>query len=624
MKKTIRFQKILFVFFVLALSGAFVWGLFSHKQYQSRVESLVYDQSKSRLQTLFVLKDIQQNYQILKKSAGQYLLTGEAYWLDLFKSSHNELIKQSNGFLKLVSFSEIQDSINLSENYYKDLQTQLMTIGPQTSAENLAVFYKSLQSALKLEADKYRFAMDEAQKFYNPQTSSTSLSYDAVSKLFQNPYETVIKDSLNKLIPLWDMSLYNRGKAQFKNYLQVNQGQFHLMLALSAFLVGLAAFLGVQNFQTIHKQRLIMAKYKSLGAFDEITGLMNRKGFETVAKAEFERAKRQGYHLSVLKLSLDSWKNILDDFGKLTADRILYQLTLKLKSMVRRYDGFFRFEDNSLILVMPQTSAKALQNIVVRIRKELFSASFVIDEQKNKIIPKFRIGTAIYPAHADSLSELLSLADDNFVSNYEVVEAVQKHYQEEDEISVTTISPFHVSELNQKSKVSLHKKKPYQKNKPSVQRVEGKSSFTQEERQGLKQKVTPKDFVMQESQKRDPQYLELETLVSAESTPQDQQPAQASVKSDSIDDSLPEIVAALELRSQRMHEKTSKETVPYEEAIKQELTKSETAPQSKPIPVEKSQVEDEVIFVDFDQEASTEDLAVRFRERQKSRYGSSS
>ena len=579
------------------------------------------------MQTLFVLKEIEQNYKLIKKSSSQYLLTGEPYWFELFQNAHKDLIKQSNGFLKIVAFSEIEDSINLSNNYYKDLQTQMLSLNQNSTPQQLGVFYKSLQSALQLEADKYRFAMDEAAKFYNPQQSVQSLSYDSVSKLFQNPYETVVENAFEKMIPLWDMSLYSRGRAQFKNYLQVNQGQFHLMMVVAAALVGLALFFGVQVFQTIHKQRLLMARYKSLGAFDEITGLLNRKGFEVVAKAEFDRAKRQGYHLSVLKLSLDSWGHIVSDFGKLTADRILYQLSLKMKSMMRRYDGFFRFDDQSLMLILPQTSAKSLQNIVIRMRKELFSSSFVIDDQKNKIIPKFRIGTAIYPAHADTLNELLGLVDANSVTNYEVVEAVQKHYQEDDDISVTTISPFHVAELNQKSKVQLHKKKPYSKVKVENPRVEGKSSMADQERQDLVRSTQAsekaRDFAVQPSESKDPQYLELETLVSAKDStaqPKVSQPVEADV---SVDDSLPEIVAALELRSQKMHAKTSKESLPYEEAVKQEVQKPVVA-EPQELPKENLvATEDEVIFVDFDQEVSSEDLAVRFRERQKSRFGNS-
>ena len=71
---------------------------------------------------------------------------------------------------------------------------------------------------------------------------------------------------------------------------------------------------------------------------DELTGLLNRRGFLSMAQQQLKIAQREDWQLVLLFADLDSLKNINDNFGHTEGDRALKNVAAVLKKTFRTSD----------------------------------------------------------------------------------------------------------------------------------------------------------------------------------------------------------------------------------------------------------------------------------------------
>lgn len=94
-------------------------------------------------------------------------------------------------------------------------------------------------------------------------------------------------------------------------------------------------------------------KIKSMTITDNLTGLYNRRHFYNMLKKEFNRAKRQGYSLSLVLIDIDNFKAINDTFGYSTGDVFLIDIANCLKNSIRRADDFiFRLGGDEFAVIL--------------------------------------------------------------------------------------------------------------------------------------------------------------------------------------------------------------------------------------------------------------------------------
>lgn len=94
-------------------------------------------------------------------------------------------------------------------------------------------------------------------------------------------------------------------------------------------------------------------KLKQLALRDPLTSLFNHRYLNEIIEAEFYRARRYSYPLSVIMIDVDYFKSINDVYGHKFGDLVLRQLAEKLKKMVRRYDTIVRYGGEEFVIVSP-------------------------------------------------------------------------------------------------------------------------------------------------------------------------------------------------------------------------------------------------------------------------------
>lgn len=126
--------------------------------------------------------------------------------------------------------------------------------------------------------------------------------------------------------------------------------------------VRLAVLLGklAEAEDTISRQQERIAYLESLAQTDELTGLVNRRGFNQHLKRELAAARRQGQGGGVLvMIDLDGFKAINDTHGHLAGDSYLRQVARLLRSHVREHDVVARLGGDEFAILLTDTDAAA-------------------------------------------------------------------------------------------------------------------------------------------------------------------------------------------------------------------------------------------------------------------------
>ena len=161
-------------------------------------------------------------------------------------------------------------------------------------------------------------------------------------------------------------------------------------------------------FVDISERKKYQAELRTLSIQDELTGLLNRRGFTTLAEMQIKTADRLKNPLLMLFIDLDGLKQVNDTLGHQTGDDMIIEFSNMLKDHFRKEDITARMGGDEFAIL---ARAKSLQDteIVQRFREKVrernasSSSSFLIE---------CSIGSAFYdPLQPCRLEELVSLSD---------------------------------------------------------------------------------------------------------------------------------------------------------------------------------------------------------------------
>jgi diguanylate cyclase (GGDEF)-like protein len=108
-----------------------------------------------------------------------------------------------------------------------------------------------------------------------------------------------------------------------------------------------------------------------LATVDALTGLFNRRYFETRLEQELQRQRRQQDDLSLLLLDLDNFKELNDTQGHLVGDMALKEVAEILRRAVRIFDVCARYGGEEFVILMPGAGASTALRIAERIRRQV-------------------------------------------------------------------------------------------------------------------------------------------------------------------------------------------------------------------------------------------------------------
>jgi diguanylate cyclase (GGDEF)-like protein len=108
-----------------------------------------------------------------------------------------------------------------------------------------------------------------------------------------------------------------------------------------------------------------------LATTDELTGILNRRGFMERADHILKLAIRTGQPLSMAEIDLDHFKRINDTYGHAEGDRVLRTVASLVNKTIRTTDIFGRVGGEEFMLMMPNTPGGAATQLAERIRQRI-------------------------------------------------------------------------------------------------------------------------------------------------------------------------------------------------------------------------------------------------------------
>jgi diguanylate cyclase (GGDEF)-like protein len=159
-------------------------------------------------------------------------------------------------------------------------------------------------------------------------------------------------------------------------------------------------------------------KYKELSLTDHLTGLFNKRYFQTRLVEEITRAKRSSYEISLIFCDIDYFKRVNDRFGHNMGDEVL-RITaqilrggvdeLDIVSRLRKSDIIARYGGEEFVIILPETGKKGAAVAAERLRKEVEDYTFRLNGEDVHITMSF--GVAELTPEDEDHTEIIKNAD---------------------------------------------------------------------------------------------------------------------------------------------------------------------------------------------------------------------
>jgi diguanylate cyclase (GGDEF)-like protein/PAS domain S-box-containing protein len=164
---------------------------------------------------------------------------------------------------------------------------------------------------------------------------------------------------------------------------------------------------------TEQKLIVLQKELEELSFKDALTGVYNRRMFDSVMEVEWANAKRNHQPLSLLMLDIDYFKQYNDFYGHIHGDECLKRVAKELNKVATRSRDFFaRFGGEEFIIVLPETDEKAAKMIAERCRSLIFKAQIPHEKSLVSQMLTVSIGVStIIPIHSDEAINFIAAVD---------------------------------------------------------------------------------------------------------------------------------------------------------------------------------------------------------------------
>ncbi|MFK8013614.1 MAG: EAL domain-containing protein [Marinicellaceae bacterium] len=164
----------------------------------------------------------------------------------------------------------------------------------------------------------------------------------------------------------------------------------------------------------ITKEQLKKQEIIKLAYFDSMTGLPNRVNFMSSLQSSIKTSLNNNLYGAILYLDLDRFKVLNDSMGHYFGDKLLIQISKRLKNSLKTEDICSRFGGDEFVVMVAQqektleqiklSSVKVAEKIQTAIKKP-----FNIDG--HNFFTSFSIGLSIFPHNSSDANEIIQQAD---------------------------------------------------------------------------------------------------------------------------------------------------------------------------------------------------------------------
>jgi len=164
------------------------------------------------------------------------------------------------------------------------------------------------------------------------------------------------------------------------------------------------------HLQIVSQEQII----ERLSLVDALTGLSNRRSFDSHMQIEWKRAIREKKPVSLLIIDIDNFKAYNDAYGHVQGDEMLKAVSVVLMKTARRpADMSARISGAEFAVLLPDTSWESALFMSENIRKTIKDTILPTIDGKAQTSVTASVGLVTKTPHVnDMLSDFFGLADD--------------------------------------------------------------------------------------------------------------------------------------------------------------------------------------------------------------------
>ena len=163
------------------------------------------------------------------------------------------------------------------------------------------------------------------------------------------------------------------------------------------------------------EQKLIdlQKELEQLSFKDGLTGVANRRMFDSVMELEWHNAKRHRQPLSLIMIDIDYFKQYNDHYGHLQGDDCLKRVSQALdEAATRSRDFLARFGGEEFVLVLPDSDAESAATVAERCRKAIFKLQIPHAKSEVSQLLTISLGVgSVVPGPDDELMDFIETVD---------------------------------------------------------------------------------------------------------------------------------------------------------------------------------------------------------------------
>jgi diguanylate cyclase (GGDEF)-like protein len=150
-------------------------------------------------------------------------------------------------------------------------------------------------------------------------------------------------------------------------------------------IVAVAMSMGIMALFQIRRQSLDIESHRTEAHTDGLTGLANRRAFDSELSRRLSQRQRQGTPLCLMIIDIDNFKSFNDKFGHLLGDAILKDVAKVLMATARHMDIVARFGGDELAVLIPGSNLEAACQAAERLRSEISDSPFRYESHEHML-----------------------------------------------------------------------------------------------------------------------------------------------------------------------------------------------------------------------------------------------
>ena len=159
--------------------------------------------------------------------------------------------------------------------------------------------------------------------------------------------------------------------------------------------------------------KLLEKSISKLTLIDSVTGAYNRSFIDNYLQKILDLESRENKKVAFLKIGIDKFKAVIDEFDYGTGDKVLKSLADVIKQRTRSSDIIIKIDSGDFLVILLNVINCENTILIVKDLIENFGkTSVIVDEAKSsKLYKTICIGVSIFPDDSDTIDGMVKKSD---------------------------------------------------------------------------------------------------------------------------------------------------------------------------------------------------------------------